>query len=138
MTSTAMPAAITEIERATLRRITARILSFLIVAYFVIFVEQVNAGFAALPMNHDIGLSAAQRGLVGLLLYVTYALCEVPSNLAVERFAARISKAQIMITKGWGSYPLGLLPPVVLSGAGCLLVLGLGQGRAPAARPSWI
>jgi ACS family tartrate transporter-like MFS transporter len=48
MTPTEMPAAIPETERATLRRITWRILPFLTVAYLVAFDDRVNAGFAAL------------------------------------------------------------------------------------------
>jgi ACS family tartrate transporter-like MFS transporter len=85
-----MPAAIPEIERATLRRITWRILPFLMAAYLVAFVDRVNAGFAALQMNHDMTLSAAQFGLGGGLFYVSYVLCEIPSNLAMERFGGRI------------------------------------------------
>lgn len=50
--------AIPEIERTTLRRVTWRILPSLMLAYFVAFVDRVNAGFAALQMNHDLGLSA--------------------------------------------------------------------------------
>ena len=90
MTPTEMPAAIIEIERATLRRITWRIVPFLMVAYLVAFDDRVNAGFAALQMNHDMALSAAQTGLGGGLFYVSYVLCEIPSNLAVERFGAQI------------------------------------------------
>ncbi|MBE7199665.1 MAG: MFS transporter [Parafilimonas terrae] len=100
MAPTQVPDAVPEIERATLRRVTWRILPFLMLAYFVAFVDRVNAGFAALQMNHDIGLSAAQFGLGGGLFYVSYVLCEVPSNLAMERFGARIWIARIMIT--WG------------------------------------
>ncbi len=100
MAPTNVPDAVPEIERATLRRVTWRILPFLMLAYFIAFVDRVNAGFAALQMNHDIGLSAAQFGLGGGLFYVSYVLCEVPSNLAMERFGARIWIARIMIT--WG------------------------------------
>ena len=100
MAPTPIEAALPEIERATLRRVTWRILPFLMLAYFIAFVDRVNAGFAALQMNHDIGLSAAQFGLGGGLFYVSYVLCEVPSNLAMERFGARIWIARIMIT--WG------------------------------------
>ncbi|WP_375463774.1 MFS transporter [uncultured Methylobacterium sp.] len=94
------------IERATLRTVTWRILPFLMLAYFVAFVDRVNAGFAALQMNQDIGLSAAQFGLGGGLFYVSYVLCEVPSNIAMERFGARIWLARIMIT--WGLVSAGM------------------------------
>ena len=94
------------IERATLRTVTWRILPFLMLAYFVAFVDRVNAGFAALQMNQDIGLSPAQFGLGGGLFYVSYVLCEVPSNVAMERFGARIWLARIMIT--WGLVSAGM------------------------------
>ncbi|TXM92065.1 MFS transporter [Methylobacterium sp. WL116] len=94
------------IERATLRTVTWRILPFLMLAYFVAFVNRVNAGFAALQMNQDIGLSPAQFGLGGGLFYVSYVLCEVPSNVAMERFGARIWLARIMIT--WGLVSAGM------------------------------
>jgi len=51
-------------------------------------------------MNHDIGLSASIYGLGGGILFLTYCLFEVPSNLALERFGARRWIARIMIT--WG------------------------------------
>ena len=106
MAPTNVPDPVPEIERATLRKVTWRILPFLMLAYFIAFVDRVNAGFAALQMNHDIGLSAAQFGLGGGLFYVSYVLCEVPSNLAMERFGARIWIARIMIT--WGLVSAGM------------------------------
>ncbi|MGH1572145.1 MFS transporter [Methylobacterium sp. P31] len=100
MAPTHVPGAVPDIERATMGRVAWRILPFLMIAYFVAFIDRVNAGFAALQMNHEIGLSAAQFGLGGGLFYVSYVVCEVPSNLAMARFGARIWIARIMIT--WG------------------------------------
>lgn len=88
------------IERAVMSRVAWRVLPFLMVCYFVAFVDRVNAGFAALHMNHDVGLSAAAFGLGGGLFYVTYVLFEIPSNLAMARFGARLWIARIMIS--WG------------------------------------
>jgi MFS transporter, ACS family, tartrate transporter len=53
------------IERATMRRVMLRIVPFLMVCYFISYVDRVNAGFAALTMNKDIGLTAAMFGLGG-------------------------------------------------------------------------
>ena len=69
--------------------------------YFIAFVDRVNAGFAALQMNQDIGLTQAAFGLGGGLFYIAYVICEVPSNLAMEKVGARLWIARIMIT--WGS-----------------------------------
>src|SRR5579875_3223126 len=72
---------VSDLERRTMRRVTWRIIPFLMVCYFIAFVDRVNAGFAALQMNKDIGLSAAAFGLGGGLFYITYVLFEVPSNI---------------------------------------------------------
>ena len=93
-------AGLSDIERVTMRRVTWRIIPFLMVCYFIAFVDRVNAGFAALQMNKDIGLSAAAFGLGGGLFYITYVLFEVPSNIAMEKVGARIWIARILVT--WG------------------------------------
>jgi MFS transporter, ACS family, tartrate transporter len=85
---------------ATLRRVTLRILPFLMVCYFVSFVDRVNVGFAALQMNRDLHLSPAVFGLGGGIFFVSYFLFEVPSNLAMEKVGARRWIARIMIS--WG------------------------------------
>ena len=85
---------------ATLRRVTLRILPFLMVCYFVSFVDRVNVGFAALQMNHDLHLSPAVFGLGGGIFFVSYFLFEVPSNLAMEKVGARRWIARIMVS--WG------------------------------------
>ncbi|MGV7033523.1 MFS transporter [Methylobacterium symbioticum] len=88
------------IEAATMRKVGFRLVPFLILCYFIAYVDRVNAGFAALTMNKDIGLSQAMFGIGGGLFFVAYVLFEVPSNLAMERVGARIWIARIMIT--WG------------------------------------
>src|SRR4051812_27562882 len=88
------------LETATMRRVTLRIVPFLMLCYFIAFVDRVNAGFAALQMNKDVGLSPAVFGLGGGIFFLAYFLFEVPSNLALEKVGARIWITRIMIT--WG------------------------------------
>ena len=88
------------LESVTMRKITLRIVPFLMICYFVAFVDRVNAGFAALQMNKDVGLSASAFGLGGGLFFIAYVICEVPSNLAMKKVGARLWIARIMIT--WG------------------------------------
>jgi len=52
-----------EIERATMRRVTLRIMPLLMLGFLVAFIDRVNVGFAALQMNADAGLSASVFGL---------------------------------------------------------------------------
>jgi MFS transporter, ACS family, tartrate transporter len=87
-------------EAAIMRKVGLRLVPFLILCYFIAYIDRVNAGFAALTMNKDVGLSQAMFGIGGGLFFVAYVLFEVPSNLAMERFGARIWIARTMVT--WG------------------------------------
>jgi ACS family tartrate transporter-like MFS transporter len=83
-----------------MRQVTLRIVPFLMVCYLISFVDRVNLGFAALQMVKDLHLSPSVFGFGGGILFLSYFLCEVPSNLLLEKFGARRWIARIMIT--WG------------------------------------
>ena len=53
----------TDLETRTIRRVSRRLIPFLIVCYFVAYLDRVNVGFAALTMNKDLGISATAYGL---------------------------------------------------------------------------
>jgi len=89
-----------DLEKTTIRRVSLRLVPFLMVCYFFALLDRVNVGFAALQMNKDLGLSPAVFGLGASLFFVSYFLVEVPSNLALEKYGARRWIARIMIT--WG------------------------------------
>jgi MFS transporter, ACS family, tartrate transporter len=97
---------VADIEKATIRRVTLRMMPFLMVCYFFALLDRVNVGFAALQMNKDIGLSPGVFGLGASLFFVSYFLVEVPSNLALEKFGARRWISRIMIT--WGLISAGM------------------------------
>lgn len=52
-----------------MRRVGWRIVPFLVLCYFIAYVDRVNAGFAALTMNKDLGLSQAMFGIGGGLFF---------------------------------------------------------------------
>lgn len=87
-------------EQDTITKVTRRIVPFLIVCYFVAYLDRVNVGFAALQMNQALGLSAAAYGFGAGIFFFSYFIFEVPSNLALERFGARKWIARIMLS--WG------------------------------------
>jgi len=91
---------ISQLERQTMRKVAWRLLPILMLGYFIAFVDRVNVGFAALQMNHAVGIDAAAFGLGGGLFYLTYVLFEIPSNLAMQKVGARLWIARIMIS--WG------------------------------------
>jgi MFS family permease len=94
------------LEKAVLRRVSLRLLPFLMLAYLVCYIDRTNAGFAALQMNKDIGLTGTVFGLGGGIFFIGYFLFEVPSNLALEKFGARRWICRIMIT--WGVVSAGM------------------------------
>ena len=81
-------------------KVSRRLVWFLFAAFVVGFIDRVNVGFAALTMNQDLGLTATQFGAANSIFYIGYILFELPSNLALARFGARIWIPRIMIT--WG------------------------------------
>jgi MFS transporter, ACS family, tartrate transporter len=93
-------AAVSAIERSTLRKIRNRCVAPLLLAFVISYLDRVNVGFAALTANAELGLTAAQYGFGAGLLFFGYTFFELPSNLALERFGARLWMARIMIT--WG------------------------------------
>ncbi|NDX49733.1 MFS transporter, partial [Acinetobacter baumannii] len=91
---------ISEVEKSTIRKLSFRILPFLILCYFIAYIDRVNIGFAALTMNQEIGLTATAFGFGATLFFIAYVIFEIPSNMAMEKLGARIWIARIMIT--WG------------------------------------
>jgi ACS family tartrate transporter-like MFS transporter len=88
------------LEGRVLRKVTLRLIPFLALCYFIAYLNRVNLSFGALQMNKALGLSHAAYGFGAGLFFITYCLCEVPSNLALHRFGARRWIARIMVT--WG------------------------------------
>ncbi|EGH32792.1 major facilitator superfamily permease, partial [Pseudomonas syringae pv. japonica str. M301072] len=118
---------LTELERTTMRRVAWRLLPFLILCYLIAIIDRGNIGMASLQMNHDLGLSPAIFGFASSLFFVSYFLVEVPSNLALQKFGARIWIARIMIT--WGLISAGT---VFVQGANSLYVMRFLLGAAEA------
>jgi sugar phosphate permease len=81
-------------------RIAWRLLPFLFVLYVVAFLDRVNVGFAKLQMSADIGLSDLAFGFGAGVFFIGYCLCEIPSNMILQRVGARFWITRIMIT--WG------------------------------------
>ncbi|WP_246794771.1 MFS transporter [Burkholderia perseverans] len=87
-------------ERQIVGHISRRLVPFLALIYVVAYVDRTVVGFAKLHMNAAVGLSDAAYGLGAGLFFVGYFLCEVPSNLALSRYGARVWFARILFT--WG------------------------------------
>lgn len=88
------------IEKVTIGRITRRLLPFLVLLYFLNFLDRVNVSFAALQMNADLGMSQAAYGFGAGLFFIGYFIFEVPSNMILHKVGARIWIARIAVS--WG------------------------------------
>ncbi len=91
---------------AVVRKVRWRVLPFLILCFFVAFLDRVNVGFAALQMNQDLGFTPEVYGLGAGLFFIGYFFFEIPSNLALHRFGARRWIARILVT--WGILAIGM------------------------------
>jgi ACS family tartrate transporter-like MFS transporter len=92
---------------SALRKASLRLIPLIGIAYGVAYTDRVNISFAALQMNRDLHFSASAYGLGAGLFFLSYAACEVPSNLLLVRFGARRWIARIMLT--WGLLAAGMM-----------------------------
>jgi ACS family tartrate transporter-like MFS transporter len=93
--------------QSALRKARWRILPLLSIGYLVAFMDRANISFAAEPMNRDLHFTPYVYGLGAGLFFVSYALCEVPSNWLLLKFGARKWLARIMVT--WGLLAMAML-----------------------------
>ncbi|WP_244548970.1 MFS transporter [Bradyrhizobium canariense] len=82
------------------RKIAYRLLPFILLLYFVCYIDRVNIGFAKLQFLDDLHLTDAHYGFAAGLFYVTYSLFDIPSNLMLARVGVRKTLLRIMIL--WG------------------------------------
>jgi ACS family tartrate transporter-like MFS transporter len=98
--SAAAAESLRDLEQRAVRRTAFRILPLLMICYFVAYLGRVNLSFAALQMNHALGLNSAAYGLGAGLFFLSYCLFEIPSNLLLYRIGATRWIARIMFTLG--------------------------------------
>src|SRR6266481_8385197 len=116
-----------QLEAATMRRVSWRLMPFLLAAYLIAYIDRVNVGFAALQMNKAVGLDPKTYGLGAGIFFIGYFIFEVPSNLALQRFGARTWIARIMLT--WGAVSAAF---ALIGGPISFLVLRFLLGAAEA------
>jgi ACS family tartrate transporter-like MFS transporter len=95
------------VGRTALRKASMRLIPLIGIAYGVAYTDRVNISFAALQMNRDLHFSASTYGFGAGLFFLSYAACEIPSNLLLYRFGARRWLARIMIT--WGLLAMAMM-----------------------------
>jgi len=88
------------IETRTMAKVSRRLIPFVIICYFVAFLDRVNLSFAALEMNKDLKFTSTVYGIGAGIFFISYFLLETPSNLILLKMGARRWIARIMFT--WG------------------------------------
>jgi MFS transporter, ACS family, tartrate transporter len=116
-----------QFERRVLAKVTWRLMPLLCFCFMAAFLDRVNVGFAKLTMLADLGLSQAAYATGAGIFFVGYFLFEVPSNLLLQRFGARVWIARIMLV--WGIVASCMM---LVSGARSFYALRFVLGAAEA------
>ena len=86
-------------EKKVIGKVTKRLIPFIVAMYFVNYLDRTNIGIAGPGgMNEELALTATQFGFAAGVFFFGYLLLEVPSNLALNKFGARIWLARILIS----------------------------------------
>ncbi|KAM3421949.1 putative transporter [Cercospora zeina] len=116
-------------EKKLVRKLDLHIIPVVMLLYLLSFLDRVNIGNARLyGLEEDLGLSSSQFQTAVSILFVTYVLAELPSNLILKGYV-RPSRWIAFITVSWGI--IATLTGVVQSYAGlivCRLLLGWVEG----------
>jgi ACS family tartrate transporter-like MFS transporter len=93
--------------RSAMRKATWRLIPLIALGYGVAYMDRLNIGFAKLHMNSDLHFSETIFGVGAGIFFLSYAACEIPSNLLLYRFGARRWLARIMLT--WGLLAMAMM-----------------------------
>jgi MFS transporter, ACS family, tartrate transporter len=77
-----------------------RLLPVLVLMHVIAYADRVNITFAETELTRDLALSSTVYGLAAGIFFAGYVVLEVPSNLMLHRFGARVWMGRIMIS--WG------------------------------------
>jgi MFS family permease len=84
----------------TVRRISRRLLPFLLLMYILAFLDRANLGFAKNAFLIDTNLSDSVFAFGAGIFFIGYSIFEIPSNLILHRVGARRWMCRIMVS--WG------------------------------------
>lgn len=112
--------------QAAIRKAEARLVWFLMLLYFCAVLDRVNVGVAGVTMRADLHLSAANFGFGAGVFFLGYVIFEVPSNLLLARFGARLWLARIAVT--WGLAAMAVAAATGAASFGALrFLLGIAE-----------
>ncbi len=88
------------LKQETYAKVDWRLIPFLFLCYILAYLDRVNVGFAKLQMLNDLSLGDAAFATGAGIFFIGYFFFEVPSNVLLKKFGARIWIARIMVS--WG------------------------------------
>ena len=101
----------------TRKRVTWRLLPYLLLLYLIAYIDRTNISVAKLQMTGELNFDDAIIGFGSGIFFIGYFLLEIPGTIIVERWSARKWIARIMISWGIvatlmgfiGMWPLNLI-----------------------------
>ena len=100
MNEAGQPAAHLDVLGRAIRRAKWRLIPFMLLMYLLSYLDRANIGYAKQAYQTATGVSEVAFAFGAGIFFLTYALCEIPSNLMLHRVGARKWMARIMVT--WG------------------------------------
>ena len=91
--------AVTDVVFAT-KKFFKRVLPIMLVMLVCNQLNRSNIGYAQEHLQADVGIGAAAYGFGAGLFFIAYAIFELPSNVMMEKYGAKVWLARIMIS--WG------------------------------------
>jgi ACS family tartrate transporter-like MFS transporter len=99
----------TEFAERTRRKISRRLLPFLLLLYTIAYLDRANLSYASLEMTKELHFSNAVYGLGGGIFFLGYWFLEIPGAILVERWSARKWISRIMLSWGLAAALTGLI-----------------------------
>jgi MFS family permease len=92
---------------AVYRKISWRLLPFVLACYVINYLDRVSIGYAKLQFLQELHLNEAVFGLITSVFFFGYIAFEVPSNLLLVRIGAPATLTRIMIL--WGAVIVSMM-----------------------------
>jgi ACS family tartrate transporter-like MFS transporter len=123
-----------QLPARTRKRVTRRLMPFLMFVYLLAYLDRANVGVAKFGMQRDLNFTDAVIGFGAGIFFLGYLLLDIPGSLIVERWSARKWIARIMVTwgmvaalMGFVGMPLFRNVPLTTQFYGLRLALGIAE-----------
>lgn len=88
-------------EKKVISKLRWHLIPLLMFMYMISIMDRVNISFAALEMNRELGISPDMFGFIAGIFFLAYFFFEVPSNVMMHKFGARVWISRILVS--WGA-----------------------------------